>query len=257
MNEPRRLLETQGTLPDELRRALHGAPTAPNAEELQSLAQSLGSVLGMALAPPVVPAALSVSTAGLAGGVAHKGLWAIGSWFLGGAAVGLGVCAVAAHGPASVHEPVLVPQASVRTAQRVSPRTPPTAARVNESEPAAGNTPLATARGVARAPHRFSEVEQTEPPTVGEPRESEISLLHRAQRAVAQSASEALALCELHARQFPNGVFVQEREVIAIDSLLRLERIGEAQARARAFNDRYPGSAHARRIQALLDAHAR
>jgi hypothetical protein len=97
---------------------------------------------------------------------------------------------------------------------------------------------------------------ESQPAMVAEPRESEISLLHRAQQAVTRAPSEALALSELHAQEFPDGVFVQEREVIAIDSLLRLGRVAEAEARARAFSAHYPGSAHARRVQILLDEHA-
>lgn len=256
MTTTRRLLETGDALSGELRRALRGAPGDPNPAELQALAAKLGSALGVTLATPVVPPALSAKAAGIAGGAANKGLWAIVSWFLSGAAVGVGVCVVVIYG-AAVQRLAPAPQVSVRLVTSASPRAMPAAAPlVNQLDSTARSAPLASSQGVAVPPHRSGEAMVTEPPTVGEARESEISLLHRAQQAVPRNPSEALALSELHAQQFPNGVFVQEREVIAIDSMLRLGRVAEARTRARAFNDRYPGSAHARRVQALLDEHA-
>jgi hypothetical protein len=49
-----------------------------------------------------------------------------------------------------------------------------------------------------------------------------------------------------------HGQFSEEREALAIDALLRLGRRSEAQARARAFLQRYPSSSHRERVGAAL-----
>jgi len=53
---------------------------------------------------------------------------------------------------------------------------------------------------------------------------------------------------EGHAR-FPNGIFWQEREVVAITSLVELGRRDEARSRAEAFLARYPDSPSADRLR--------
>jgi hypothetical protein len=78
-------------------------------------------------------------------------------------------------------------------------------------------------------------------------------MLQLAQRVSKSDPARALLLCSQHAAQFPNGILGQEREVIAIEALLALGRGGEAAARAEAFEAHYPGSAHARRLRALVE----
>ena len=77
-------------------------------------------------------------------------------------------------------------------------------------------------------------------------------MLERAQDALKSRPREALALCDEHARAFPNGMLAQEREVIAIEALMKTGREQEARARAARFASRYPGSSHARRVDTLL-----
>jgi hypothetical protein len=79
-----------------------------------------------------------------------------------------------------------------------------------------------------------------------------MDLLHRAQDSLESNPAQTLALCAEHARRFPSGAFTQEREVLAIDALLRLGRRSEAQARAERFIKANPASAHKRRIDELL-----
>jgi outer membrane protein assembly factor BamD (BamD/ComL family) len=69
---------------------------------------------------------------------------------------------------------------------------------------------------------------------------------------LAQNPKEALAKLEEHARRFPNGTLAQEREVMAIDALLRLGRRADAESRAERFKQTYARSGHVRRIDALL-----
>ena len=77
--------------------------------------------------------------------------------------------------------------------------------------------------------------------------------MQRTQSALDRDPSQALALAQEHAREYPNGLFAQEREVLAIEALLKLRQRAAAVARAKTFVGRYPGSAHARRVRALLE----
>jgi outer membrane protein assembly factor BamD (BamD/ComL family) len=62
----------------------------------------------------------------------------------------------------------------------------------------------------------------------------------------------ALALTQQHARRFPVGTLVPEREVLAIEALNELGRVSEARSRFDAFRTRYPQSPHLARLEALL-----
>ena len=87
------------------------------------------------------------------------------------------------------------------------------------------------------------------PPT---PRASELELMRDAKAALASDPSHALSLLNRLAKLYPSGVLAQEREVLAIDALLRLGRKSEANARATRFSNSYPASAHWPHIQRLL-----
>jgi hypothetical protein len=62
----------------------------------------------------------------------------------------------------------------------------------------------------------------------------------------------ALALLSAHERAFPRGGLVLERELLAVDALLRLGRRADAEARARSLRARAPGSLYTRRLEHLL-----
>jgi outer membrane protein assembly factor BamD (BamD/ComL family) len=79
-------------------------------------------------------------------------------------------------------------------------------------------------------------------------------LLESAQDALASSPESALSLAERHATRFPHGSLAQEREVIAIEALLRLGRGDAARVRADRFYRAFPRSAHRARIENLLNA---
>ncbi len=81
---------------------------------------------------------------------------------------------------------------------------------------------------------------------------AELALLKRARAAARSAPRRALVLVAEHAMRFPDGTFAQEREVIAVDALLASNDLAAARARAASFMQRFPGSAHARRIRELL-----
>ena len=80
----------------------------------------------------------------------------------------------------------------------------------------------------------------------------ELTLLAQAQGSLDANPRQALALAGEHQRRFPHGALVQEREVVAIDALLRLGRRGEAAIRAVRFHREFPASVHGRRLDVLL-----
>jgi hypothetical protein len=82
--------------------------------------------------------------------------------------------------------------------------------------------------------------------------ESESDLLGRAQAALRADPNQALSLAAEHRRKFPNGVLVQEREVLSIEALERLGRHKEAVSRGDAFLRSFPGSAHRSKVNAVI-----
>jgi len=86
------------------------------------------------------------------------------------------------------------------------------------------------------------------------PRCDDVTLVDAADTELrAGNPDAALALAREHERRCPAGALVQERERIAIEALLRLGRVDQARARARAFEARFPSSPHVGRIREALD----
>jgi len=249
VSAPPRLLERQATLPDELRRALHAAPGAPRPDQLRDLAANLGGALGISLAAPLAPTALSAKAASVTAG---KGFWAIATWLLGGAAVGVGMSVAASYGSERLQPPPVVASPSARRVIGSGSRIAQVVPTVNAAPNSSSVAPAPARSRAATSTQQLADAGALESPAMAEPRTTELSLLERAQQAVTRDPSAALLLCEQHAAAFPNGSFTQEREVIAIDALLRLGRIAQAQARADGFLSHYSDSAHAQRVRALL-----
>ncbi|AKU95634.1 hypothetical protein AKJ09_02298 [Labilithrix luteola] len=88
--------------------------------------------------------------------------------------------------------------------------------------------------------------------TAIKPAATELELVQRAQAAVASDPARALAVAAEHARAYPAGAFVQEREVIAVEALARLGRIDEAWKRAVELVRRFPGTPYATRLERAL-----
>jgi hypothetical protein len=80
----------------------------------------------------------------------------------------------------------------------------------------------------------------------------ELLILDEAQHALQSDPERALAHAQRHRRLFPDGQYAQEREVIAIDALLDLQRFAPAHRRARAFLQRFPTSSYRPRVSAQL-----
>lgn len=263
MKPPIRLSQLQQGLPDELSRALAPSAVEPSELELQQWASQLGSTLGVALTPPAValPSAViaaqakatATATTAAASTVKTLPAWKLGAWVLGGVALGAGLSGAVRVGfsPSDNPAPAVVGVASA-SAKAAPPAFEAPSVPVVPQPPLPQAEPVATppvARPTHSAPSSSSADVPTEPPL---PSVDELSILHRAQGALRRNPAEALALGARHEREFPGGALAQEREVIAIDALLRMGRSAEATARAQRFAARYPGSAHAQRVEQLL-----
>lgn len=85
---------------------------------------------------------------------------------------------------------------------------------------------------------------------------AELALLDRARRVLAKDPQRAFALAADHQRHYAAGQFAEERELLAIEALMRLDRADAAQRRARQFRRAHPNSVHAHRLGVILSSEA-
>ena len=226
-HDPPRLLDEGGSQ-GELRALMRaGKSEVPNEAQMLALAAKIGVIGGL-------------------GGAGAAGASGAGAAAKAGIAVKL-IAALALIGVTGGGIAVVVK----RSGERVEAPVGIVAVAVTASASASASAATATATATA------TTTSVSAAPTVSAPRnvespDAEVKLLGRAQDALRGRPEEALALCAEHAKRFPAGANVQEREVIAIDALVRLGRKDEARARADRFEARFPGSTHQRRIETLL-----
>jgi len=79
----------------------------------------------------------------------------------------------------------------------------------------------------------------------------EMENLARLRALEASNPDQALVVAADGDRQFPRGVFGEERQALVISALVRLGRKAEARARADAFHAAHPRSPFAERIRKL------
>jgi hypothetical protein len=123
---------------------------------------------------------------------------------------------------------------------RVSPPAPPAV------EPAPTGTTVATAPQpsaatsvVSAAPVKREALADTAASARGLAAERALLDVARADLARGE-AGEALSATDRHAREYPRGALVEEREALAIKALVALGRTNEARTRAREFERRFP-----------------
>lgn len=86
---------------------------------------------------------------------------------------------------------------------------------------------------------------------------AEAQLLERARALLDDSPTRALMLTEEHRTRFAKGQMAAERELIAIDALLRLGQRHDAERRAQPLLSDGASQVFAQRLRNLLDRHAR
>jgi hypothetical protein len=238
-DDPDRLIRSPGEN-EGLRTLLSaGQGELPDAARLASLAAKLGPMMGP-----------GGGGGGGGGAAAAKGtVAALGAATVGKVAVVLAVVAVGSvaawrlgRSPA-LEAPVAIASPAPSVSSSPAPAPPP----------APDETPSLVASGAgAGAGKSGASIAARPPPRPVDP-DLEVKLLRRAQDSLATDPSAALALCGEHAQAFPQGLLAQEREVLAIDALVRLGRADEANARGRRFAATFPASTHLRRVEALLE----
>ncbi|HEX4621983.1 MAG TPA: hypothetical protein VH208_10495 [Myxococcaceae bacterium] len=225
MIDPPRLLDEPGA-PQALRSALRaGRDDLPSDDTLKKLAAGL-------VVTPLVGAS-AAKAAGLVGkGISLK----LASAVVVAAVAGGGAVVVIRSRAVTAPPEVPAPVVRVHRAPAEPPPEPPP-----EVEPPPPAPPLRGHRAVAPLP-----------PVPATPQVNEVELVHQAQDMLGDNPRAALSLAEKHRQLFPDGTFAQEREVIAIDALVRLRRTTDAAERARRFEESFPGSAHLPRVHALV-----
>ena len=134
----------------------------------------------------------------------------------------------------------------------VASNAPPAVAPSTRSTAASNAHPTVSAVAARPRPAPGVTASEAKPVAQQELSESEASFLRRTRAALADDPARALRMTGEHAALYPRGVLEQEREVIAIEALVRLGAREEARLRASAFRARYPSSAHASRIAAIV-----
>lgn len=138
--------------------------------------------------------------------------------------------------PSSVAAPAPSPERADRVAPAVAPPTEALAA----TSAAPGSAPGAAPAARPAAASSSSAAAPVKP-----------EMEHLALVRQAGDPATALARAEEGHARFPRGVFWQEREAIAIASLVRVGRAGEARARSQAFLARHPESPYAAQLRRI------
>ena len=234
-SDPKRLADDAPS--SELGRLMASATRdVPSDEELAGLAERLGAVLGPAPAAPAPPGSSVLVKLGVATGIA--------------ALIAGGVLALRAHSTPRSSQSAT---ASASPPPAVSPSLLDTRAEANlaptpappVAAPSAGSSPAHSASPLTKK----SSPDSSKSSASAADGPSEARLLEQARRVLQSDPASALGLTNQDATLFPHGALVQEREVIAIEALRRLNRTVEADRRAAAFSKAFPGSAHQRVVE--------
>jgi hypothetical protein len=125
------------------------------------------------------------------------------------------------------------------------PRVPAAPSAAPSSEPP-------PERELASRPPVSANVSASPAPDASTPFTSEAALLEQARRALVTDPSLTLAILSEHERRFPRGMLGVEREVLAVEALVRAGRWGDAEGRANRLRVRVPGSLYEERLRRIL-----
>lgn len=232
------------TAPGELQELLRSARTdVPNARDLSGLEAKLGALLDAPAPPtaePAPPAGPEATASSAVPGLAKlAALIAVGGLIGGG--VYWGTQSAGEPEPAT---PAVVP-VPAPPARDVQPAPRPESA---PSEPSAAEA--APPASMDEAGAAANEPPKQRAQVAAKP--SEAALLNQAQQALKSDPRRALELTRRHKQLYPQGSLSQEREVIAIEALARLDKKSSAHERAEAFSEKYPESAHQKKVDTTL-----
>jgi len=89
-------------------------------------------------------------------------------------------------------------------------------------------------------------------PAVRDALADEARLLNEAHIAMATDPQTALTIVSEHAKRYPRGQLAAERELIRVQALVKLGRVREAEARARALRKSAPSTIYGERLDNIL-----
>lgn len=244
--------------------ALPSAPTDP------STPPATTAPAAPAPAVPVPPTPATVVTAGTGAATASTAMLAKVAIvaFVIGAGAGVGGTLLFSH-QAPPHTPTSARGALHSVSRDLPPVEPGMGADASASLGLPATPVVAAATGVtdvtaasdttrdAATPHADSAPTDAGVGPLGSARDrslaDENALITRAQSALARGrAGEALEALSEHQRRFAGGQFVEEREAMSIQALVRLGRMDAARARAERFRARFPASMLRRAVEAAV-----
>jgi hypothetical protein len=132
-----------------------------------------------------------------------------------------------APAPKREREPLAPKPSTARAADSIAPTADPTPEPIAKAKPKA--KPLAQSEEAERL---FADPQD------------EAGLLYRARRLASSDPKAALRLLVLHEASFPDGAFVQERDMLEIQIHERLGQAATAKRLAALFKQRYPDSVY-------------
>ena len=236
----RRLLEYGDDLNDVLRSALDAeksSPADPDAARLAKISAGIAERIG---APPPQPPSSpppgnTAPGAPVATGIASKAPFVL--------LAAVAVAGLIAIGSMSKNDPAPAPAPQAKVVETPSaPVAEPAPSPLGISLNDLPNAPAVPAKSAAPA--------KVDAPAL--PTQEEIALIGQAHDALRSNPAAALALCKQHETKFSSGHFAQEREAVAIEALVYLNRKDEAQKRFAAFDHQYPSSSHRVHLETLL-----
>lgn len=234
----RRLLEYGDDLNDVLRSALDAEKSSPGTDPDAARLAKIGAGIAARVGAPPPPEPPTNPPPGHAAPVA-SGVATKAPFVLLAAAVIAGLVAIGSMGNEKT-----APATPVAVTKTVETAAIPVA----EPAPSEPGISLNDLPSVATAPKAVARpTTANEPPT-----QEEISLIGRAHDALRSDPVAALALCKQHETKFAGGHFAQEREAVAIEALVYLNRNDEAKKRFAEFDQKFPSSSHRVHLETLL-----
>lgn len=254
MREPRRWLDDANTPPRlrEVLKAQSSLPVIPSAVHRRLGAYAAG-LAAQGAASAAAGSWLTTSVASkLAAGTLAKAVVVAGLMSAAGTA---GYVAVGRRLEQTQNARALATAHQSHRNSTMARQQPLPAASVNEvpSAPIEANPELAAdgaglARTSAEAAAPTAVASGSQVPTIAD----EARLLETARGNLATNPALALALVRRHEARYPGGQLGAERELIAVDALLRLGRREEAERRAAPRLESEPDSLYAKRLRQLL-----
>lgn len=228
MREPRRLLDAPDTSAEA--RELLGYGRAPERLDPAAFRRSKRRLLATAAVPAAAATVLWVQHAAL------------------GALLGVAVTVTATLVPRAFAPE---PTPSARSVESAGPPVT-TAPRVSSVPETASETLNPTPTPPRNAPAPIASPQPAPIESSGARLAREAKLLERARTLLSRSPGQALAVLTDHERTFPDGALGPEREILAVDALVRLGRRDDAERRGRALTARAAGSLYEERLRRIL-----